>query len=70
MELMWLLRLILTLAFLRQAAERIDSIKCGTPEEFEILPFSEAPLKPLESGDTSLTYNTPQAVLDFPEALK
>ncbi len=39
------------IGFLRQAAERIDSIKCGTPEEFDTLPFSEAPLRPLESRD-------------------
>ena len=57
------------IGFLRQAAERIDSIKCGTPEEFEILPSSEEPLKPLESGDIAYLQYTSGSTR-FPEALR
>ena len=40
------------IGFLRQAVERLDSIKCGTPVDFDSLPCSsEIELRPLEENE-------------------
>ena len=39
------------IGFLRQAVERLDLIKCGTPEEFDGLPQSGEEARPLASDD-------------------
>lgn len=37
--------------FLRQAVERLNLVKAGTPEEFELLPESDAELEPLRADE-------------------
>lgn len=39
------------IGFLRQAVERLDSIRCGTPCDFDSLPEFEAELEPLNADD-------------------
>lgn len=41
------------IGFLRQAVERLDLVKAGTPEEFDVLEESTAALEPLRADETA-----------------
>jgi fatty-acyl-CoA synthase len=41
------------IGFLRQAVERLNLVKAGVPEEFDLLPTRDCPLKPLGADETA-----------------